>query len=445
MAPSKPCSAPAWVDLYWIPLGAGDRTHLVRPSGRAYERVQAWRNGRAPQPLFHSALMVHADGATYAIEMAPAWGAPTQDRGVTGTGAVGAAWLGRSPLFRYEVRRWRDGRIPDLDSAVGPPRRMSADPDKARALLDAVPAFPDLVWGQDQLHAGDMWNSNSLIAWLLARSNHDLMGVLPPARGRAPGWEAGLRAARLDSAGVIGRPERVDGTEVLRTIAALPSFLTSPALRSWHLRWGATEEEVHGTLPGDDLVPRPHFTATRAISIDTPPDDVWPWLLQVGYGRAGFYSYDLLDSLGRPSANRILPQWQHLGPGELIAPMTSHPTPQTSFRIVQLERPSTLVWSKPDSSWAWGLTALPGGRTRLVTRLRQRYSPGPESLVTIPLLELGDFTMMRRMLTGLKQRAEAQWAPALCTPTGAHAGRGWRRRRGTPLSEESVGRRVEDR
>lgn len=146
---------PARIDLYWIPLGAGDRTHLVRPSGRAYERVQAWRTRRAPQPLFHSALLVHADGATYAIEMTPVWGAPARDRGVVGTGAVGAAWLGRLPLFRYEVRRWRGGRIPDLSSAVGGPRRMSADPDRTRALLDSVPAFPDLVWGRDQLRAGE--------------------------------------------------------------------------------------------------------------------------------------------------------------------------------------------------------------------------------------------------------------------------------------------------
>ena len=92
--------------------------------------------------------------------------------------------------------------------------------------------------------------------------------------------------------------------------------------------------------------------------------------------------------------------------------MTAHPTPTTSFRVVHLERPSALVWAKRDSSWAWQLTPLPGGRTRLVTRLKQRYPPRPESLVTIPLLELGDFPMMRRMLIGLKQRCEAEGVSA---------------------------------
>lgn len=397
----------AWVDLYWIPLGAGDRTGLVRPSGRAYERVQAWRADRAPQPLFHSALRVQVDSTTYAIEMAPAWGTDDRDRGVTGSGAVGSAWLGRSRLFRYEVRRWPGGRIPDLESAVGGARRMSADGEKARTLLGLVPSFPTLVWGRDQLHSGDMWNSNSLVAWLLARSGHDLTGVEPPRGGRAPGWQAGVRARELDVESTAARPPRVDRSEVLETLKALPAFVIAPARRREHLRWGATDEEVAGDLPGDRLVPNPHFLATRAITIDAPPEEVWPWLLQVGYGRAGFYSYDLLDSLGRPSARQVLPRWQHLRRGDLVAPMTSAPTAETSFRIAELERPTTLVWSKRDSSWAWQLTALPDGRTRLVTRLRQRYSPRLESLVTIPLLEFGDFPMMRRMLTGLKERCEA--------------------------------------
>jgi hypothetical protein len=118
-------------------------------------------------------------------------------------------------------------------------------------------------------------------------------------------------------------------------------------------------------------------TATRAITIKARPGEVWPpWLTQVGYGRAGFYSYDLLDNMGRPSAAAIMPQWQRAGVGDLAAPMTSHPTPSTSFRVAGVKPEARLVWAKPDSTWAWTFTSAGPGRTRLVTRLRQRYRPG---------------------------------------------------------------------
>jgi hypothetical protein len=202
---------------------------------------------------------------------------------------------------------------------------------------------------------------------------------------------------------------------ILRQVAAaagaLPLFVTAPLWRRWHLRWGATPAEVARSMPGDGLVPVSQFTATRAVTIDAPPEQVWPWLLQVGYRRAGFYSYDLLDNLGRPSAESILPEWQQLGVGDIAAPMTNPPTADTSFVVAECERPARLLWAKPDSTWSWTLTALPSGRTRLVTRLRQRYRPGPAAVVTVALAELGDFAMMRRMLLGLKRRAESSPAP----------------------------------
>jgi hypothetical protein len=133
---------------------------------------------------------------------------------------------------------------------------------------------------------------------------------------------------------------------------------------------------------------------------------VWPWLTQAGYGRAGFYSYDLLDNLGRPSATAIMPQWQRAGVGDVAAPMTSHPTPSTSFRVADAEPAARLVWAKPDSTWAWTLAPAGPGRTRLVTRIRQRYQPTPAGLLTIVLAEFGDFAMMRKMLLGIKSRAE---------------------------------------
>jgi hypothetical protein len=193
---------------------------------------------------------------------------------------------------------------------------------------------------------------------------------------------------------------------------AAPLFVVAPLLRPWHLRWGATPGEVAAPMPGDGLVRASHFTATRAITIDAPPEAVWPWLVQVGFGRAGFYSYDLLDNLAHPSAERILPAWQQPRIGDIAAPMTNPPRANTSFRIVNVEPPSDLLWSKQDSTWSWVLRPLPGNRTRLVTRLRQQYRWAPATIVTVLLAEFGDFPMMRRMLHGIKQRAERAAAVA---------------------------------
>ncbi len=111
-------------------------------------------------------------------------------------GPVGTRAAGRFSLFRYEVRRWREGRIPDIAEAVESPRRLSDDVDRARRLLDLVPRVPTPVWGRDELAAGEMWNSNSLISWLLVRSGLPIESVGLPAGGRAPGWDAGIVVAR---------------------------------------------------------------------------------------------------------------------------------------------------------------------------------------------------------------------------------------------------------
>lgn len=159
-------------------------------------------------------------------------------------------------------------------------------------------------------------------------------------------------------------------------------------------------------MPGDDLVQDAQFVATRAITIHAPPEDVWPWIQQVGFRRSGFYSYDLLDNLGHPSSHAILPEWQNLHVGEIAAPMADPPTAATSFTIAEVDAPRHLVWAKPDSTWAWRLEPVDVNRTRLVTRLKVRYRCRPDALVTVPLIEFGDFAMMRRMLLGLRDRAE---------------------------------------
>lgn len=181
----------ARVRVYWLPLGAGGR--VVARNGRAFEAWAARRARRDPCDLYHAALEVKICEASYVIEMAPAWRRPATDRGVVATGPVGLRWLGASRLFRYEVRRWRDGEIPDRESAVGGAVPVPTDSMRAIHLLALVPLVPELTWGRDELGLGEMWNSNSLVAWLLAGSGHDVGELRPPDGGRAPGWDAGLR------------------------------------------------------------------------------------------------------------------------------------------------------------------------------------------------------------------------------------------------------------
>jgi hypothetical protein len=194
---------------------------------------------------------------------------------------------------------------------------------------------------------------------------------------------------------------------VLTGMGAAVALTGVVALRRCHQRWGATDEEVAGQLPGDELVTPAAFTATRAITISAPPADIWPWLVQVGFGRAGFYSYDLLDNLGRPSTREILPEFQAPRVGDLAAPMASPANEANSFTVALIEPPTALVWAKPDSTWSWRLTPLDRGGTRLVTRLKTQYRVTPFLPVTMLLMEVGDFPMMRRMLLGIRERAEA--------------------------------------
>jgi hypothetical protein len=190
----------AAVDLYWIPLGAGGR--FVRFNGRVYEAIVAARRRRPRRDLYHTALVVELDGDRYSIEITPSPDPDEASRGVVATGAVGSRLLGWMRLFRYEVRCWRGGSIPDLGWAVGGRQRLSDDPWVARRVIDAVSAVPTPVWGRDGLEAGEMWNSNSMIAWVIAAAGLPAEHIQPPPRGRAPGWDAGLAVATRHLAGV---------------------------------------------------------------------------------------------------------------------------------------------------------------------------------------------------------------------------------------------------
>jgi hypothetical protein len=130
------------------------------------------------------------------IEQAPVHDWSGKQRGVVAEGPVGSRWAGRFRIFRYEIRLWRGGQIPDVAEAVDSPRRLTEDEDSARRVLNVVAQVPTPVWGRDELAAGEMWNSNSVIAWVIARSGIDAESIHPPSGGRAPGWQAGLEVAR---------------------------------------------------------------------------------------------------------------------------------------------------------------------------------------------------------------------------------------------------------
>jgi hypothetical protein len=189
--------ATAAVDLYWLPLGAGG--HFVRLNGRLYEALAARLQRRPARDLYHSALRVHLPEGTFVIEQAPVHDWSGKQRGVVAEGAVGSRWAGRFRIFRYEIRLWLGGHIPDVGEAVDSPQRLSSEPETARRVLELVPQVPTPVWGRDELATGEMWNSNSVIAWVIARSGVDTESTQPPAGGRAPGWQAGLEVARRGS------------------------------------------------------------------------------------------------------------------------------------------------------------------------------------------------------------------------------------------------------
>lgn len=183
----------AAVDLYWIPLGAG--AHVVRISGKLFEAASALVGRRPRCDLYHSALVISAPEGRFVIEQAPVPDLDGVRRGVVAQGPVGMRWLGRFRVFRYEIRRWRGGRIPDIDQAIGGPVRVTDDAEVVGRILETLPLIPTPVWGRDEFDTGEMWNSNSVVSWVLTLSGVDVDTIHPPANGRAPGWHAGLTVA----------------------------------------------------------------------------------------------------------------------------------------------------------------------------------------------------------------------------------------------------------
>ena len=176
-------------------------------------------------------------------------------------------------------------------------------------------------------------------------------------------------------------------------------------IRPWQLRWGATDEELDCPMPGDEIVARPTFNATRAVTIEARPQEIWPWVVQIGMTRAGWYSYDLLDNLGRPSARRILPQFQNPNVGDVV-PMS--PDGKQGMLVKDFEQDRWMLWwdGKGGMSWVWGLYPVDEARTRLITRVRLHYDWRSPSILFHMLVEFTDIVMMRKSMLGIKERTE---------------------------------------
>jgi len=183
------------------------------------------------------------------------------------------------------------------------------------------------------------------------------------------------------------------------------------AIRPSQLQWGATAEEVARSMPGDDLVPAPSFCATRGITIHGKPEDIWPWLVQMGYGRSGFYGYDLIENLGSSngirSAGSILPQLQHPKTGDVL-PISA----VASLVFDSIQPGSHLIWrgdaTPPGGSFTWALYPLDESHTRLISRIRLRYHWTDRRLLLDLFTEFADHVAVPKILLGMKGRVEGR-------------------------------------
>jgi hypothetical protein len=203
-------------------------------------------------------------------------------------------------------------------------------------------------------------------------------------------------------------------------VVALAAVVFLGFYRPWQLRWGATAEELARRMPGDEIVRHPIFNATRPVTVNARPEDIWPWIVQLGAFRAGWYTYDLLDNFGRRSAERIVPELQHMEAGDLV-PFA--PGKSAGIWVKEVIPNRSMVWwnKKEDrTTWVWSLDPLPDGGTRLLTRVRAPLNwAKPLSAVWLVMLELADFPMMRKLLLGIKRRAEtraAKFDPLVAVP-----------------------------
>ncbi len=192
-------------------------------------------------------------------------------------------------------------------------------------------------------------------------------------------------------------------------------------LRDWHLHWGARPDEVERELPGDELLADPDVVSTRVVAIDAPPSAVWPWLVQMGPGRGGAYTYDWIENLlglGMMSADRIHPEWQHLEVGDTPSLREGADAGPDAMRVRILQPEDALVTASDDGKWVWAFVLAPDrDGTRLISRNRVRSGESLGARVGLAVMTPGSWVMERKMLNGIKERAEklarnSQPAPA---------------------------------
>jgi hypothetical protein len=208
-------------------------------------------------------------------------------------------------------------------------------------------------------------------------------------------------------------------TTVLRPLL-LAAGAAALGLQALHARrhWGATDEEVAAPLPGDELVPEPAENTTLAVTVDAPAEQVWPWLVQIGQDRGGMYSYDWLEDLlglGIHSTGEIREEWQHLAPGDriVVVPEGYGPMPAGyAFTVARVDPPRALVLRQapPEHPWngVWSFSVVPAGegRCRLLARSRTEVPTQPGLRLATRIGEPVTLVMTRRMLHGIRQRAE---------------------------------------
>ena len=213
---------------------------------------------------------------------------------------------------------------------------------------------------------------------------------------------------------MLGHPLLTRGVSVLSVLLLIATAYLY-LCRPYQLHWGATPAEIEQAMPGDELNTNPSFLATRAITIGAPPEEVWPWLLQMGYGRAGFYGYDLLENAGSPeglrSAGEIIPRFQDFVVGDevpisAVASMTFH----------DIEPNRYVIWLGSDypnpGAFTWAVYPLDGGQSRLLSRIRWTYHLTPVTTFSLQLFtEFADHVAVRKVLQGIKQRVEGNIEP----------------------------------
>lgn len=193
--------------------------------------------------------------------------------------------------------------------------------------------------------------------------------------------------------------------QIVLILLVIAVFIYVFFIRPWHLRWGAWDDELLTEFPGDDLVQKPDFNATRCISIKASPSEIWRWLIQIGSKRAGWYSYDWIDNGGIKSAKTILPEFQHIAPDQFI-PFT--PDKKNGMWVREFKESEYILWTdkKGKATWLWYLKPTGESQTRLISKLRTKYTWKSIWIIYYLIYDIGDIIMMTKCLKGIKKRAE---------------------------------------